>query len=223
MRSVFVGAGELAVETASLLIERGDEVVMIEADREKIDELSEKLDCSFLQGDGSKPQLLEEVNPKKTDYLFCLTDNDQHNIIAALVGRSLGFDHVIVQIHDTDFLPICRELGLQNTIVPAKTIGRYLADMVAGKDILELSSFIKGEARFMLFAIDARHQGDVGELELPEGARVVCRYRDREFSLADAKTTLKKGDEVLILTHSNNLGVLTEQFLPEIANGQQGS
>jgi trk/ktr system potassium uptake protein len=215
MRTVFVGAGELAVETASLLVERGDEVVIIEADRTKIDELSEKLDCSFLHGDGSKPQLLQEVNPDKTDYLFCLTDNDQHNIIAALVGRSLGFDHVIVQIHDTDYLPICRELGLENTIVPAKTISRYLADMAAGKDILELSSFVKGEARFMLFAIDKRHQGKVGELDLPDGARVVCRYRDRKFDLANAETNLKNEDEVLILTHSRNLSDLTERFVPE--------
>jgi trk system potassium uptake protein TrkA len=220
MRSVFVGAGELSVETAVLLVERGEEVVIIEADREKVDALSDKLDCSFLQGDGSKAHLLEEVNPDQTDYLFCLTDNDQHNIIAALVGRSLGFDHVIVQIHDVDYLPICRELSLEKTIVPAKTIGRYLADMVAGKDVLELSSLIKGEARFMLFAIDDRHQGEVGELELPKGARVVCRYRGREFSLADAETTLKKGDEVLILTHSDNLGELTEQFVPEQASDE---
>jgi len=218
MRTVFVGAGELSVETAMLLIERGEEVVIIESDREKIDELSGQLDCSFLKGDGSKPQLLEEVNPEKTDYLFCLTDNDQHNIIAALVGRSLGFDHVIVQIHDTDYLPICGELGLDDTIIPAKTIGRYLADMVAGVDILELSSFIKGEARFMLFKIDAHHQGSVGELDLPEGSKVVCRYRSQEFVLVDADTTLKKGDEVLILTHSKNLGDLSDQFVPEKAD-----
>lgn len=217
MRTVFVGAGEIAVETASLLVERGEEVVIIEADRDKIEQLSEVLDCSFLQGDGSKPQLLEEVNPDKTDFLFCLTDNDQHNIIAALVGRSLGFDHVVVQIHDTDYLQICRELGLDNTIVPAQTIGRYLADMVAGVDILELSSFIKGEARFMLFEVDEQTRGKVGDLELPERAMAVCRYRDKEFSLANAQTSLKSGDEVLILTHSNNLGRLAKKFRPEKA------
>jgi len=218
MRTVFVGAGELSVETATLLVERGEEVVIIEADREKIDALSETLDCSFLEGDGSKPHLLEEVNPKQTDFLFCLTDNDQHNIIAALVGRSLGFDNVVVQIHDADYLPICRELGLKNTIVPAKTIGRYLADMVAGVDILELSSLIKGEARFMLFEIQQDLQGKVGELDLPEEAQVVCRYRNGEFSLCDSGTSLKRGDEVLILTHSRNLGDLAERFNPEKAD-----
>lgn len=218
MRCVFIGAGELSIETATLLVDRGVEVVIIEANREKIDELSEELDCSFLEGDGSKPQLLEEVNPEQTDFLFCLTDNDQHNIIAALVGRSLGFDKVVLQIHDVDYLPICRELGLDNTIVPAQTISRYLADMVAGIDILELSSFIKGEARFMLFEIDKDQSGSVGDLELPGETRVVCRYRGSEFVPADAETTLKAGDEVLVLTHSRHLGELAEQFRPEKAD-----
>jgi len=218
MRCVFVGAGELSIETAKLLVDRGAEVVIIEANREKIDDLSEELDCSFLEGDGSKPHLLEEVNPEQTDFLFCLTDNDQHNIIAALVGRSLGFDKVVLQIYDVDYLPICRELGLDNTIVPAQTISRYLADMVAGIDILELSSFIKGEARFMLFEIGEGQSGKAGELDLPEETRVVCRYRGPEFVLTDAETALKAGDEVLVLTHSRYLGELAERFRPEKAD-----
>jgi trk system potassium uptake protein TrkA len=48
-------------------------------------------------------------------------------------------------------------------------------------------------------------------------AKLVCRYRSREFTLADADTTLKKGDEVLILTHSKDLGNLAERFVPKNA------
>lgn len=218
MRTVFIGAGELAVETATLLLERNEEVVIIEADRDRIEDLSDQLDCSFLLGDGSKPQMLEEVNPEQTDYLFCLTDNDQNNIIAALVGRSLGFNRVVVQIHDTNYLQICQELELENIIVPSQTISRYLADMVAGVDILELSSYIKGEARFMLFDINEQNTGSVGDLELPEESRVVCRYRKDDFVLVGEKTDLKEGDQVLLLTHSRNLDELSRIFVPESRN-----
>ncbi|MEJ2690601.1 MAG: NAD-binding protein, partial [Deltaproteobacteria bacterium] len=44
-----------------------------------------------MQGDGSHPNILREVNPEQTDFLFCLTNNDQDNLIASLGGRSLGF------------------------------------------------------------------------------------------------------------------------------------
>ncbi len=53
------------MKTAEYLIERGNEVVIIERDKKRIDELSEELDCSFLHGDGSKPAILREVNPQR--------------------------------------------------------------------------------------------------------------------------------------------------------------
>jgi trk system potassium uptake protein TrkA len=164
MRIVFVGAGELSVNTARLLVERGHEVVIIEADRDRIEELSEELDCSFLRGDGSRPHILREADPKHTDLLFCLTDNDQNNIIASLVGRTLGFSRMVTRIQDPDFETICLELGLEDTIIPARTISRYLADIASGVDILELSTVLKGEARFYYFKVRKEHAGKISDL-----------------------------------------------------------
>lgn len=196
MRIVFIGAGELATETAKLLIERDHEIVIIEENEERIKRLSDSLDCSFLHGDGSKPQILEEAGPEHADFLFCLTENDQYNIIAALVGRSLGYSKVIVHIHDEDYLKICDELKLEHTITPSKTISRYLADTVSGIDILELSSLIKCEARCMMVQIDKQNRGQVSDLDLPAEARVIGIYRDNHFIHADPETPLRVRDEV---------------------------
>jgi trk system potassium uptake protein TrkA len=217
MRIVFVGAGEVAVMTARYLIDRGNNVVIIETDREKIDELSENLDCSFVYGDGSSPAILREVNPKETDVLFCITDDDRVNLIASLVGRSLGFRRVITSIQDPEFENICRELGLEGTIIPSRTISRYLADIVGGLDVLELSTVIKGDARFYTFVTRPEDAGAVGKLELPDNAKVICFYRDGRFSLADENTSIRKGDEVVILTHSDNLPALKERWEPKVA------
>ena len=212
MRIVFVGAGDLTVQTAKLLLDREHEIVIIEENKEKIDQLSDSLDCSFLNGDGSKPQILDEAGPEHADFLFCLTENDQYNIIAALVGRSLGYSKVVVQIYDESYLNICEELELENTISPSRTISRYLADTVAGVDILELSSLIKCEARCMMIVIDKSTKGTVADLDLPEKAKVIAIYRDDHFYLAESDTKLELDDEVLILTHSNHLKELTERF-----------
>lgn len=212
MRIVFIGASELSIVTAQLLITRGHEVVIIESDRDKIDELSDDMDCSFLHGDGSKPPILREAGPEQTDVLFCLSDVDQNNIIASLVGRSLGFGRVVTRIQDREFEAICSELGLDDTINPTRTISRYLADIVTGIDILELSTIIKDEARFFTFVVDKHQEGPVDGLDLPESARVICYYRDQTFNLADDTYTLERNDEVVILTHSENLSKLRELF-----------
>jgi trk system potassium uptake protein len=218
MRIAFVGAGEVAVRTAELLIERGHQVVIIENDQEKIQELSDTLDCSFLHGDGSKPAILREVNPEQTDVLFCLTDSDQVNLISSLVGRTLGFKRVIPSIQDPEFEGICWELDLKDTILPSRTVSRYLADMVEGVDILELSTVIKGEARFFTFTVDKEKGMSVADLDLPKNARLICYYRDGRFSLADQETKLRKGDETVILAHSEVIGDLRERWSPNQAN-----
>ena len=181
MRTVFVGAGKVSVETAKALIKKGHEVVIIETDKAKIDELSEEMDCSFLHVDGSQPKILREVNPAQTDVLYCLTDNDQANVIASLVGRSLGFNRVVTSIGDTQFEVVCRELGLKDTIIPSRTISRYLEDMVGGGENVELSTVIKDEARF--FTLIAKEEDTVAakDLKLPAGANVIFYYRDGKF------------------------------------------
>ena len=218
MRIAFVGAGEMCLRTAELLISRGHQVIIIETNHEKIDEISDNFDCSFLHGDGSKPNILREVGPDQTDALFCLTNSDQANLIASLVGRSLGFKRVITRIQDPEFEMICRELGLQDTIVPSKTIGRYLADMLEGLDILELSTVIRGEARFYSFTAGKDDAKAVVDLDLPDKAKVVCFYRKERFFLADEKTKLREKDMVVILTHSENLPSLRERWDPKTSD-----
>ena len=217
MRTVFIGAGQVSVETAKALVEKGHEVIIIETDKAKIDELSEEMDCSFLQGDGSQPNILREVNPAQTDFLFCLTDSDQANVIASLVGRSLGFNRIVTSVGDPQFEGICHELGLKDTIVRSRTISRYLEDMVGGSEKAELSTVIKDEAR--LFMLIAKKEDAVAakDLKLPAAAKVICYYRDGKFSHADEETTFRVDDEVVILTHSKNMPALQERWKPKPA------
>ena len=133
MRAVFIGAGSLAVVTAKLIRERGEEVVIIEQDKERIDSLAEQIDCGFLHGDGSKPAMMREADPEHTDVLFALTGNDQANILASLVGRSLGFKRVVTKIEDVELEHICKELELEDVIMPSRTVGRFLAERFAAK------------------------------------------------------------------------------------------
>ena len=215
MRIAFVGAGEVTVMTAKALIKQKHEVIIIESNREKIEQLSEELDCSFLHGDGGKPAILLEAGPEQTDMLFCLSDNDQANLIASLVGRSLGFSRVVTSIEDPDFENICRELGLKETIVPARTTSRHLLNMVRGLDAVELSTVLKDEARFFTFIAEKQDAKTVAELELPEGSRVMCFYRNGKFNFANKETDLRQGDEVIVLTHSKNLPSLKERWSPK--------
>lgn len=210
MRAVLIGGNKLAVMTGQLLLQHGHEVVIIERDKERIDALATELDCGFLHGDGSTPAILREADPGATDALFCLTGNDQTNIIASLVGRSLGFKRVITRIDDPEFEHICIELGLEDIVIPSGAIGRHLVDLFAGRSPLQISTALRGEARIFNFIAKKRDEGTVAKLGLPGQARVICLYRGDEFFLVDGDTKIKEGDEVVILTHSKHLEELAQ-------------
>lgn len=215
MRAVFMGGPPLAVMTAQRLLAQGHEVVIIEREKATIDVLSDELDAGFLHGDGSRPAILKEADPEQTDFLFCLTNHDQANIIAGLVGRSLGFRRVVTKIEDPEYEHICMELGLEDTIIPTQTVGRFLADMFAGKNPLELSTMIKDEARVFSFVIHENDAGPIVELGLPKESRVMCLYRQQRFMLPQDDTRLKPGDEVVLITHSRNIPELHERWSPD--------
>lgn len=219
MRIVIVGASDVGVMVAKILQSRNHDIVIVEQSREVIEALYDELDCSFIHGDGTRPAILQEAELDAADALFCVTESDQSNIIASLVGRTLGARRVVTKIEKPEFESICLKLGLEHTIVPPRTIARYLADMLNDVDVVELSTYIRGEARFFMFMATDREDGkSVSDLNLPAQARVVCFYRDGEFHLAEEGSTVQRGDEVVVLTHARNLVELNERFRPDTAS-----
>lgn len=126
MRAVFIGASLLARATTELLIEEGHEVVIVEKDIEAIETYSDQYDCSFLHGDGSRPSVLEDVDPSGTDCLYCVSGDDTANILAAVVARSMSFEKIVVRIEDRDLLPVCKQLDIENVIVPDLKVAKDL-------------------------------------------------------------------------------------------------
>lgn len=212
MRAVFIGASPLTLMTAESLLHAGHEVVIIEKNRERITECSTQLDCGYIHGDGSRPAILREANPERTDCLFCLTNNDQVNIIAGLVGRSLQFPKVVTRIEDPEFEHVCVELGLQHTIIPDRAVARSLTDIFQGRNPAELAALIKHDTRFFSFVTRPEDAVPIEELDLPDQARVICVYRKNALLLLEPKDILKEDDEVIIITHSKNLPILEKRW-----------
>jgi trk system potassium uptake protein TrkA len=212
MRIVFVGASVLTQMAARMIAERNNEVVIIDKDESRLRELGDQIDCGKIHGDGTRPMVLKEADPAATDILFCLTGSDQANIITSLVGRSLGYRRVVTRIDDPDFEHICVELGLEDTIIPARTIGRFLSDMVAGRDPLELSAMIKDEAAIFSFVAREKDEGPLNDLELPEDTRPICTYRDGRFQPVTDESSIQTGDEIVLITRRNLLSGLHEKW-----------
>lgn len=212
MRVVFIGAGATAITTAQLLVEHGHEVVIIEKDEARIREASEQLDCGYLHGDGTRPHVLKQADPQAIDTLLCLTDMDQENILASLVGRTLNIPHVVTKLEDPEFETVATALGLETVVVPVRTMGRRLADLVEGKGAPELSGVVKGEARLLSFIVQPHQAGPVQDLDLPQASQVVWLYRNGRLEFSAPELRLEPGDEVVVLTRDEIADAVRESL-----------
>jgi len=212
MRAIFVGASPLTVMAARRLLKGGHDVVIIEEDKERISTLSETLDCGFIHGDGSRPAVLEELSPGESDMLFCLSSEDQDNIIASLVAQTMNFKRVITKIEDPDFQIICTKLGLDDVIVPDRDVGERLADLVEGHDVADLSAAVESGIRFFHFVAREQDVGRIGELDLPDQVRVIVITRGEKSIIVSDDDVLKQDDRVLVVAHRDDLEKLKKRF-----------
>lgn len=212
MRVVLVGASSLAVQTAEVLIEHGHQVLIIERDKERIDALGERLDCAFLHGDGSMPDLLREADPSHTEVMMCLTNHDQTNIIASLMARNLGYERVVTVIEDADFEGLCDELGLKETFIPLRKISHQLAELTEEPAAApSLDTLFKHDAALRDLVLGAGEY-TLEQLQLPDGVRVAGFYREQALLFPDAQTRFQAGDELLILAREESLKALDKRL-----------
>lgn len=198
MRIVIVGASRFGVATAEQLGEAGHEVVLVDTDGERLERLAETLDCGMLEGDGSLPSVQRDAYGDGADALLLLTNVDDVNILAALVGRSVGFPRVVPQIVRRQLLAVCEELGLENLITPHATVARAIVrSLEEGRSsALDLSTHSSFDV--LGYRVGADQDGcTVAELHLPEGARAIAVTRAGETILLTETTRLARGDTLI--------------------------
>lgn len=215
MRIVIVGASRFGIATADQLVDAGHEVVLVDRNAEKLERLAEEIDSGFLEGDGSLPSVLRDAYGDGADALVLLTNVDDVNILAALVGRSVGFGKVIPQIVRPQLLAVCEELGLQNLITPHATVARSLVRTLenqshAGLDLRTHASF-----DVLGYPVGERQDGKtVGELDLPSKARTIAVTRGETDKLIEEDTKLRDGDTLIAAVAPEAQARMDEIFEP---------
>ena len=217
MRVIIVGAGELGLDLSRKLITKGEEVVLIEREPEKAKKLAETLDCTVINAEGTRPDTLEKAEVTEADALVACVDSDQNNIIIGLVARGYNVPKVIVQTNDVQFQEVAKKLGFRHVINLSQIASVIISDALREINTIELSSLVRGDVRFLEIIVDERFEGKkITELELPDKSACIGLYRKNEFILFSKDPALKVGDGLVIVTSTEYLEKIYNQFTPPV-------
>lgn len=212
MRMVIIGGGSLASHCAAALTERDHEVVIIEKDQDKIDLLSQYIDCGFILGDGAKPKFLEEASPKNTDALICLSDSDTDNLLAAQVAKTMGFKRVIVRVEDDELEPVCHNLEMEGVIFTNKQLTREIVNMSELCDGMLRSAYLDGELQFVELTLDDNCPKALADVDLPKQCHLVTVNNGERCRIPAEVESLNAGDKMLFVSSHENLAELRKSL-----------
>ena len=210
MRIVIIGASSFGLAIAEELIETDREVVLIDKSRELLEQAAERIDCGMIEGDGSNPDVLREAFRDEDDVCIAVTNASEINILAALIGRSIGYGRVIPQITSNALLRVCCELGLDDVINPHAKVAEDIVDMLTGDDEAMKEPLLQDDLLLTRVTVPERLAGE--RLDLPGQGRLVALIRDGEEQLPGQDVTLQAGDVLIVVLPRDRQEDLTKAF-----------
>jgi trk system potassium uptake protein TrkA len=140
-----------------------------------------------LHGDAADEELLLEENIEDTDVFCAVTNDDEANILSAMLAKRLGARKVMALINRTAYVDLVQSGPIDVAISPQQaTIGSLLKHVRRG-DVVMVHSLRRGAAE----AIEAIAHGD-------EGSSKVVGRPSRPSTCPRAATigAVVRGDEV---------------------------
>ncbi len=105
MKIIVGGAGSVGRSIIGYLSRGNNDIVVVDTDNERLNEISREFDVQPVVGSISHPEIQEKIGANKADILIAATDNDEVNMVACEVGYSLfNIPKRIARIDSEDFL-----------------------------------------------------------------------------------------------------------------------
>jgi len=121
-RVMIAGGGNVGAGLASLL-EENHRVKLIEHNKERAEALNESLqNTTILQGDASDERLLTEEHIEDMDVFIAVTNDDEANIMSAMLAKKLGAKKTMVLIQRQAYVDLVQDNVIDIAISPQRAI-----------------------------------------------------------------------------------------------------
>jgi trk system potassium uptake protein TrkA len=203
-RIIIAGGGNIGRRLAKAL-ENQYQVKIIDHNLKHSREISAQLEKTIvLHGDAADASLLLEENIENTDVFCAATNDDEANILSAMLAKRLGARKVMSVINRAEYVDLVQTDVIDIAISPQQvTIGSLLAHVRRG-DVAVVHSLRKGAAE----AIEAVAHGDqksskvvgrsIEEIKLPPGTTIGAVVRGNEVLVATSKLVIEAEDHVIL-------------------------
>ena len=216
---MIAGGGNIGAGLARSL-EKNHSVKLLERNKERAAQLSEMLDNTVVFcGDASDQELLSEEHIEQVDVFIAVTNDDEANIMSAMLAKRMGAQKTMVLIQRGAYVDLVQGGEIDIAISPQQATISALLTHVRRGDIVNVYSLRKGAAE----AIEAVAHGDehtskvvgraIADIKLPAGTTIGAIVRNDDVLIAHDDTVIQSGDHVIMfLIDKKHITVVEKLF-----------
>ena len=170
-----------------------------------------------LVGDATDLDLLMEERIGEANVFVATTDDDERNIVACQLARSLGVERTVAMVNKASYRQIYDLLGVDRAISPRILCANHILRFVRSRSVSSIAVIADGRAEVLELEAhfkDGRPERKVRNLGLPRGTVVGAVVRAGEVMIPSGDSSVKDGDQVILFTLPENAGTVEQIFRP---------
>ncbi|SFF99584.1 trk system potassium uptake protein TrkA [Halopelagius inordinatus] len=225
MRVVIVGAGQVGSSIAADL-HGAHEVVVVDSDPERTEELNYSLDVLAVTGDGTSVSTLEEAGVADADMVIASTDDDETNIVLCSTAKAISDAFTIARVKNTEYLRTWQRsekaFGIDfmvcTNLLAAESIVRVIG-LPAARDV---DPFAGGSVQMAEFEVG--EDSPVADITVREADRFdeltfAAILRDGNVEIPRGETRIQSGDRVVVIGTPPSVREFGESIAPDETPG----
>ena len=200
---MILGGSPIGEIVARQMSKQMDTVKLIEMNKEKCLELSEKLPDNVIvvNGDGRNSDMLIEESIKDFDAFVAVTNSSETNILACVAAKRLGITRTIAEVENLEYIRLAESMGV-DAIINKKliTAGRIYKFTLSNKvRFIKYMSGTNAEVLEYIVAPDtAITKRTLKDMNFPKNAIIGGIIRGNEAIIAVGDTQIQAYDRVAV-------------------------
>lgn len=218
MKVIIIGGGQVGAYLASLLLERGHEIKIIDMRETRIPVLKRDLpeEC-VVYGNGAEPRVLEAAGIKEADVVAAVTGSDETNLVVATLSRlEYGVRRVVGRVNNPKNAWLFHgTMGVDAALNQADLMARLVAEEMTMGDMMTLLKLHGGQYSLVERIVDPASpaaEKTVKDINLPLECVLVAILRGEQLLLPRGDTLVLAGDKVVAITHISYLQSLADML-----------
>lgn len=218
MYIIIAGAGKVGWNLARELMQKGNEVTLLEKDRNRYLTVEQELEHAVQYGDATELWVLERAGVQRADLVIAVTGDDEDNVLVCQMAKEKYLcERIIARVNNPRNREYFELLEIAPAVSATDLILRLIEHEVPNYGLVHLLDLRDEKLEIIEVEVMGSSPAagrEVQQVPLPDGALIISVLRDGRGFVPKPDTTIAAGDEVLLVLDPGLEDRIMEEFAP---------